>query len=221
MPAYHPRLPEGGRVQRASLLVWAVAPVALLAACGGGGSSGGVNSTPNPGGNPTPTPTPTATATPAAQFDTAEYRRSDGPEQHKAVSAWSKGYTGDDVSIAVIDSGIDVDNAEFAGRISPASKDIFDSRNQLDASDSHGTNVALVAAAARNSSGILGMAWGADVLADPRRYTGKLHDGRFRQRGRLLLRRQCHHQLDQPCRCQWRKGDQPFPRWRTRFPPAR
>jgi len=155
--------PKNDRFQRASVIAWALAPVALLAACGGGGSGGGMNSSPNPSGNPTPTPT--ATSTPAAQFDTAEYRRSDGPEQHNAVSAWSKGYSGTGVTIAIVDTGIDVDNAEFAGRLSSASKDIYSSRGQLDTSDDHGTNVALVAAAARNNSGVLGIAWGADVLA--------------------------------------------------------
>ncbi len=154
--------PVSGRLRRALLLGWAIAPVAMLAACGGG-SSGGVNSTPGTGGTASPTPTPTAT--PTAQFDTAEYRQSDGPSQHNAISAWSKGWSGEDVTIAIVDSGIDVDNSEFAGRLSSASKDIYSSRNQLDATDDHGTLVALVAAAARDNSGILGMAWSADVLA--------------------------------------------------------
>jgi hypothetical protein len=70
------------------------------------------------------------------------------------------------VTIAIVDTGIDVDSPEFAGRLSSASKDMFNSPGRsLDATDDHGTNVAMVAAAARNSTGILGIAWGATIMA--------------------------------------------------------
>lgn len=137
-----------------------IAACALLAACGGGG--GGTNSTPAPAPTPTPSPTPTPTPTPT-NFDTAEYRRSDGPEFHGAISAWQAGYTGAGSIIAVIDTGIDQDSPEFTGRIHPDSTDVAANRG-IDAEDDHGTNVAMVAAAARDDTGILGMAWDAQVL---------------------------------------------------------
>ncbi len=67
----------------------------------------------------------------------------------------------------MVDTGIDVDSPEFAGRLSPLSRDIYSDQSGrgLDATDDHGTNVALVAAAARNGSGVLGMAWQSTVLA--------------------------------------------------------
>ncbi|MXO66957.1 S8 family peptidase [Altericroceibacterium endophyticum] len=77
------------------------------------------------------------------------------------------GHTGDGVTIAVVDTGIDVDSPEFAGRISAFSRDMFDGVDTrgVNATDDHGTNVSLVAAAARNGSGILGMAWDATIMA--------------------------------------------------------
>lgn len=98
-------------------------------------------------------------------FNTSEFRRSDGPLQHNAASAWNIGWTGQGVTIAVADTGIDIDSPEFAGRLSSASKDMFSTRGSLNATDDHGTNVSMVAAAARNGTGILGIAWGATILA--------------------------------------------------------
>ncbi|WP_338243294.1 S8 family serine peptidase [Aurantiacibacter hainanensis] len=99
-----------------------------------------------------------------SQFDTAEFRRSDGPGQHNATTAWADGATGDGVTIAVIDTGIDPDSPEFAGRVSPASTDIYGSRG-IEGSDDHGNLVSLVAGAARNGTGVLGMAWESNILA--------------------------------------------------------
>lgn len=149
----------------------------LLSACGGSGGGGPV-STPAPISNPTPTVAPTKTPTPVSvgiddyvfeaapsRFDTAEFRQSDGPLQHSAASAWTAGHIGAGVTIAVVDSGIDVDSPEFAGRIHTASKDVYDQNRPLEGPDAHGTHVALVAAAARDDNGVLGMAWGASILA--------------------------------------------------------
>ncbi|MXO87561.1 S8 family serine peptidase [Altererythrobacter aestuarii] len=98
-------------------------------------------------------------------YNTAEFRRSDGPKQHNAHAAWDAGSNGAGVTIAVIDTGIDSDSPEFAGRILPTSKDMYDSRDALSGPDDHGTNVAMVAAAARDNTGVLGIAWGANLLA--------------------------------------------------------
>ena len=155
----------------------ALTALALLAACGGGG---GVNSTPHPAPAPTPVPTPTPTPAPTptptpgptpapvpSQFNTTEFRRSDGPLQHNAATAWNLGWTGSGVTIAVVDTGIDTTSPEFAGRLSAASRDMFDatSNRGLNATDDHGTDVAMVAAAARDNTGILGIAWSSTVLA--------------------------------------------------------
>ncbi|WP_240624684.1 S8 family peptidase [Aurantiacibacter odishensis] len=101
---------------------------------------------------------------PPQAFNTQEFRRSDGPGQHNAASAWDDGFTGDGVTIAVVDTGIDPDSPEFAGRLSPASTDIYGSRG-IEGPDDHGTLVSLVAAAARNGTGVVGMAFDSTILA--------------------------------------------------------
>jgi len=69
------------------------------------------------------------------------------------------------VTIGVIDSGIDTSNPEFAGRISSASADIAGSRGLTNGDDDHGSTVAMVAAAARNNVGVMGVAYGATIAA--------------------------------------------------------
>ncbi|GGD97183.1 hypothetical protein GCM10011515_16230 [Tsuneonella deserti] len=142
----------------------------MLSACGGGsGGGGGVISAPPPAPTPAPTPTPTPAPPPApttstATFDTAEYRRSDGPEFHNATAAWTRGVTGAGAKIAVIDTGIDTDSPEFAGRIDGASRDVA-GNGTVEAVDDHGTQVAMTAAAARDNTGIVGIAYGAKIIA--------------------------------------------------------
>ncbi|MEO6387623.1 MAG: S8 family peptidase [Croceibacterium sp.] len=100
-----------------------------------------------------------------SQFNTSEFRRSDGPLEHNAATAWNAGDTGRGVTIAVVDSGVDTTSPEFAGRISPLSKDILDAGRPISGANDHGTQVALVAAAGRNGTGILGIAYDATILA--------------------------------------------------------
>jgi subtilisin family serine protease len=144
----------------------ALSALALLSGCGGGG--GGPVSAPAPRPTPTPVPTPTPaptpTPTPISSFDTAEFRRSDGPAFHNATGAWSLGITGRGAKIAIVDTGIDTDNPEFAGRIDPASRDVA-GNGTVEAVDDHGTQVALIAAAARDNTGIVGIAYGATIAA--------------------------------------------------------
>ncbi|WP_343613866.1 S8 family peptidase [Novosphingobium sp.] len=162
----------GSLIQRLALGGVALSAIALLAACGSDGG-GGVSSNPAPSSTPTPTPTtsasptPTATptTTPTSTFITAEYNRSTGPSQHGAITAWTMGATGAGVTIGIVDSGIDTSNPEFSGRISAASTDVAGTRGLINSDSDHGTMVALVAAAARNNSGIMGIAYGATIAA--------------------------------------------------------
>lgn len=158
----------------------------LLAGCGGGG--GGVNS---PGGTApptgTPAPTPPATPTPAPSpapsppptaAESAEYKASAAVVSAKAAYAYDRGITGKGVTIAVVDSGIARSSSEFAGRISPDSTG-FEQRIArcatcpgetvppfaIDDNDGHGSRVASIAAAARNGTGMQGLAPDATILA--------------------------------------------------------
>ena len=89
---------------------------------------------------------------------------SDGPSFHRVIPAWTAGATGRGVTLAIVDTGIDPSNPEFAGRISAASADVAGNRG-ITAEDNHGTQIALIAAAARNGSGILGIAFDATIQA--------------------------------------------------------
>ena len=95
----------------------------------------------------------------------------------KAGYAYDRGITGKGVTIAVIDTGIATSGAEFAGRISPDSK-AFENKIArcatcapetvtfpLDDVQGHGTEVASVALAAKNGSGMHGVAYDATLLA--------------------------------------------------------
>lgn len=157
----------------------ALAAMASLSACGGGSSSsggGGVSSVPPAPSSPpssapaAPPPPPPAPATPASgptNFNTSEIRRSDGPAYHGAVTAWEEGATGEGVIVGLVDSGIDIDSHEFAGRIHPDSFDATLAQRGFDEAepDGHGTRVARVLAAARDDRDVVGVAFDATLLA--------------------------------------------------------
>jgi subtilisin family serine protease len=83
--------------------------------------------------------------------------------------AWSRGYTGKGSTIAILDTGIDLDHPEFEGRIS-ATKcftvmckygyETVQDNNSV----SHGTHVAGIAAAALDGVGMTGVAPDANLL---------------------------------------------------------
>lgn len=138
-----------------------------LSACGGSG--GGVSSTPTPPAPPPvvappPSPPPPPPPPPTTNFDTAEYRRSDGPGFHNAITAYQAGATGAGVTVGVIDSGIDPNSHEFTGRIHTQSGDVAGSRGLGD-DDGHGTAVTRVLAAAKDDLDIHGLAFNATILA--------------------------------------------------------
>ncbi|HKT14184.1 MAG TPA: S8 family peptidase, partial [Allosphingosinicella sp.] len=93
-----------------------------------------------------------------------EYRRSNGANAHDALAAYEAGASGKGVKLAILDTGINAKLAEFAGRIDPASRDVAANRGVVD-NEGHGTAVAGVAAAARNGSQILGVAFEATILS--------------------------------------------------------
>jgi subtilisin family serine protease len=156
--------------------------------------------TPTPVAFPTPTPTPAPTPapspptpifgdpvvppagypyTPAAQQpqrsanDDAEYRRRYASNEYvNVLYALDNGWTGKGVTVGIIDDGLDAKNPEFAGRVSPLSKDFGSvktanpngstsstARNSYDnTASAHGTGIAGVIGADRNGVGVVGLA---------------------------------------------------------------
>lgn len=86
-----------------------------------------------------------------------------------APVAWSRGYTGKGSTIAILDSGIDLDHSEFQGRILDTGCFTTMCENGYETIDdgnrkSHGTHVAGIAGASLDGEGVTGVAPDADLL---------------------------------------------------------
>ncbi|MEM1019508.1 MAG: S8 family peptidase [Pseudomonadota bacterium] len=139
-----------------------LASAVLLPACGGAG--GATTAVPVSPTTTTTTPEPTPAPQPI-NFDTAEYRRSNGLDNINAIPAYEQGGTGEGVILAVIDSGIDRNGLEFAGRIHPNSTNTADPGEDFQDIDGHGSFVASVAAGAKDDARTHGVAFDAQILA--------------------------------------------------------
>ena len=95
-------------------------------------------------------------------WETNEYSKSRTLPAIKASSAYSRGYTGKGAVIAILDSGIDVNSAEFKDKILVTRN--FSSTTSIQDTIGHGTHVAGIAAAARNGSGVHGVAPDAKLI---------------------------------------------------------
>lgn len=94
--------------------------------------------------------------------------------QHNLLGAWGIA-TGEDVVIAVIDSGIDLDHPEFEGKLVQG-RDWIDDDDSPNDENGHGTHVAGIAAATGNNQlGVIGMAPEAKIM--PLRVLGPLGAG--------------------------------------------
>ncbi len=81
-----------------------------------------------------------------------------------APEAWSIYTGGSNVTIAVIDTGVDLDHPDLAAKI-VAGWDYVNSDSLADDDNGHGTHVAGIAAASSNNGiGIAGVSWGAKVM---------------------------------------------------------
>jgi subtilase family protein len=98
-------------------------------------------------------------------YDTTEYQRSTYAVASNAIAAYEAGATGKGIKIGIVDSGINPDLIDFAGRIDPASGDVAGNRGISD-EGGHGTAVAAVAAAARNGSNTMGVAFDATIISE-------------------------------------------------------
>jgi len=82
-----------------------------------------------------------------------------------ALAAYNAGGTGQGIKIGIVDSGINPNLAEFAGKIDPASRDVAGTRGVSD-DGGHGTAVSAVAAAARNNQDTMGVAFNATIVSE-------------------------------------------------------
>ncbi len=135
----------------------------FLASCGSSPGGGGGNSAPLA---PPPTPPPAP-----VNYNTVEYRNNYGLDQINAIAAYDNEATGEGITVAVIDSGIDVDNSQILANIHPDSTNIVTGqKSDLNDIAGHGTGVAGVIAAIRNPSNTTnvnthGVAFDAQIMA--------------------------------------------------------
>ncbi|HUH60984.1 MAG TPA: S8 family serine peptidase [Candidimonas sp.] len=108
----------------------------------------------------------------ANDFIDAEFLSSGTLRLIGAQYAYERGYTGKGITIAIVDTGLDVNHPEFRGKVSPWLQNYVPGWSSTDVSDvnagggiaGHGTHVAGLAAAARDGVGMHGVAYGATVL---------------------------------------------------------
>ncbi len=135
-----------------------------LTACGGGGGNGVISTPPPPPPPVNPPPPPPPPPPPAnINYDTAEYRASNGAASINALKAYQSGATGAGINVGVIDSGINATLSEFTGRIHAASRDTAGNSSYSD-EDGHGTAVAGVIAANKDDSGHHGVAFNSSLV---------------------------------------------------------
>lgn len=150
---------KGGR----TAAITAAALASLASACASGGGSAGTAGAAAPIVDP-PAPPP-ADPPPPSDFEDAEYNRDYSLALIGASQAYSLGGTGEGVTIAVIDTGLDFTHREFHNQLNPNIVDIIGTRNNYGDGQYHGTAVAGVIAAARDGAGMHGVAYDAQLLA--------------------------------------------------------
>ncbi|PCI33527.1 MAG: hypothetical protein COB54_04305 [Alphaproteobacteria bacterium] len=148
-------------IRKSAKYVFPLMSCLYLAACG---STGGSGTSAVIGTAPPPPPAP-------VDFNTVEFRNNYGLGQINAISAYENGATGEGITVAVIDSGIDIDHPQIEANIHEDSINIVTgNKADLNDVDGHGTGVAGVIAAVRdpaNNSNVNthGVAFDAQIMA--------------------------------------------------------
>ena len=135
----------------------------FLSSCGGGGNGGTSSPTtdiPDPPTASDPDPDP------VINYDTAEYRRNYGLGAVNSITAYEAGLSGDGVTVATVDTGIDLKQQDLDANISRKSIDLqSNTYDGVQDEYGHGTWVAGIIAAEKNNVGIHGVAFNAQVMA--------------------------------------------------------
>lgn len=118
----------------------------LLSGCGGGGGSSSSSSS-------------------SSSFNTTEFQANYGLASINALTAYDNSATGSGITVAVIDTGIDLTHTDLTGNTSASSASVGTISSSVQDTDGHGTSVAGVIAATRNSTGTHGVAFSSTLLA--------------------------------------------------------
>lgn len=99
-----------------------------------------------------------------AVFETPEYNAQPGLAIVKASALYARGGTGQDVTVALIDSGLNANLKEFEGRLSDPGFDYVESRPGTVDRVGHGTQMAGILAANKDALGMHGIAFDARLI---------------------------------------------------------
>lgn len=152
-----------------------VAAALLVSSCGGGEE--GMTSTTSESRDTTATSVPPTEATTTTAAPTTAAPTTIDPSMVDPLmasqwavnslrlpEAWERGATGEGTVIAVVDTGVDLEHPDLAGKLVPG-WDFVDGDDQPDDGNGHGTHVAGIAAAATgNGVGVAGTAPGAGIM---------------------------------------------------------
>ena len=99
-------------------------------------------------------------------YNTPEYRRNYGLAAVNSITAYEAGLSGQGVTVAVVDTGIDLKQEDLDANLSPLSIDITSNTFEgVQDPYGHGTWVAGIVAAEKNDSGMHGVAFNATLMA--------------------------------------------------------
>ncbi|MDX8355707.1 S8 family peptidase [Cognatiyoonia sp. IB215182] len=142
----------------------------------GGGDSPGPNPSPPPRPSPSPSPDPTDPVDPGpgpdnpAYYQTPEFEENYGLGLIGADERYAKGGQGKGIKISILDSGIDIYNRDFRGKIDFENSYSYvgdpDDISEPDGSGpfGHGTHVAGIAAARKDGGGTHGVAFASELV---------------------------------------------------------
>lgn len=110
-------------------------------------------------------------------FETDEYRGTGTLAQINASAAYARGYTGSGVTVAVLDTGVDLTHQELDGVFLGGGKDFVRDDDDPDSEQlGHGTQVSGIVAAKKNNSQLHGVAYDSRIL--PLKVFGRSGSGR-------------------------------------------
>jgi subtilisin family serine protease/putative cell wall-binding protein len=102
----------------------------------------------------------------SAEADEPMYSQEYNLNIGRVPQAWADGAAGEGITIAIVDTGVDLNHPDLKGNLVPGYNAVMDSTAPGMAQDDngHGTHVAGIAAAQLNDSGIVGVAYKAKIM---------------------------------------------------------